>query len=85
MTDYAEHLVTIQLAYRELEWLLPEAKLGPAREKAILIEQAARAIVKHCKRQAAELDHIARGHSNMQVLSKPMVYAHIGFAAHDDF
>lgn len=95
MTDYSEHLVIIQRATTELNWLLPDCKLGPAMEKAILIEQAARAIVEYCKRHKARLQYVAEGHTNMQTLTDvvgtdkckavPIIYAHIAHADHDEF
>jgi len=98
MSDYAEHLTTTAKAQGELCWLLPEGKWKEAQEKAILLEQAARALIELCKRKAhaAELESIARNHSNAQVLSAapltdavgteeckatPMVYAHLNWRA----
>lgn len=90
MTDYAESLLIAQKALAELAWLLPEGKYGEAGEKALLLEQAARALVEACKRaHYKRLEEIARNHPNMQVLTSvdavgarkckasTMVYAHL--------
>jgi hypothetical protein len=79
VSDYAEHLVIVQKALGELNWLLPENRLSEAREKAILLEQAARAIKSFCENRghAQELGRIARAHPNMQVLTQPLVFAHL--------
>jgi hypothetical protein len=87
-------LVIAEEALKALSWLLPEGKYDHAKEKAILLEQAARALVEACKRgHIRKLEQIARGHSNMQVLTSvdavgtdgckasPMVFAHINRGA----
>lgn len=51
MSDYSDHLTTIEKAQRELAWMLPEGKFKEAKEKALLLEQAARALVEVCKRE----------------------------------
>lgn len=76
MSDWSEHYVVAEKALGELRWLLPEAKWGPAKEKAILIEQSARALIEAIKRHQAELEQVALKHSNAQILT-PMIYAYI--------
>jgi len=90
VTDYSESLVIAEEALKALSWLLPDGKYDLAREKAILLEQAARALKTACDRgHIAKLERIARGHSNMQVLTSvdavgtdgckasPMIWAHV--------
>ena len=78
MSDWSEHLTTMQRALGELNWLLPDAKWGPAKEKAILIEQCARSLITLVTRHQEELDNLARGNPNAQVLTLKQIFAHIG-------
>ena len=89
MSDYSEHLTEMAKAQGELCWLLPEGRWQKAMEKALLIEQAARALVEECKRKdhKRELEQIARNNPHAQVLTdavgtdkpkaSPIIYAHI--------
>jgi hypothetical protein len=54
MSDYSELLTTMARAQGELAWLLPEGKWKEAKEKALLVEQTARALVELCKRHGNE-------------------------------
>jgi hypothetical protein len=78
MTDYAEMLTDIDRAQTQAYWLAVDGQFGKAKEKAILIEQSARALITCLNRHIAELERIAAKHSNAQVLTKPkQIYAHI--------